>query len=410
MASANPPGERFDVFAQCAPGLEPIVARELKALGLKPRKDAGGVSFRAGLTGIYSANLWLRTASRVVVRIARFHASTFHELERRAKKVGWEQFLGRSDVHVRVTCRKSRLYHSDAVGERILAAIARVAPDSVGATVAGSNDRDSEQSDEVDEADDAAGVGNERSKQLFVVRIVDDQCEISVDSSGDLLHKRGYRQESGKAPLRETLAAAMVLASGWEAHSLLVDPMCGSGTIPIEAALIARGVAPGLQRKFQFMNWPEFATDAWENVRDAALAAASSRALRVCGSDRDAGAIDAARRNAARAGLGDAVEFSTAALSDSLSRLNAEEPGWIITNPPYGVRVGDVSDLRNLYAALGSRIRNLAAWRLGILAADASLARQAAVAFRLRLSTTNGGIPVDFLLSSASDPGVASGP
>src|SRR6185503_12956712 len=169
---------------------------------------------------------------------------------------------GAGRVEVRVTCRKSRLYHSDAVAERVLGAIQKVSPAGVDLHVA---------TPEVGEEGDG-GEAAASSTQLFVVRIVDDQCEVSADASGELLHRRGYRQEIAKAPLRETLAAAMVLASGWQKNQPLIDPMCGSGTIPIEAALIARRVAPGLARGFQFMKWPSFDERVWNEIVETAKA------------------------------------------------------------------------------------------------------------------------------------------
>lgn len=367
-----------ELFAITAPGLESITLGELKRLGLKGKAENGGVSFRGGPEAIYSSNLWLRTATRVVVRIARFHASTFHELERRAKQVPWAEFLVANSVtSLRVTCRKSRLYHSDAVAERILGAIARVAPGVIS----------------VDEE-------SKSPSQVFVVRIVDDECEISADTSGELLHRRGYRQETGKAPLRETLAAAMVLASGWSSVEPLIDPLCGSGTIAIEAALLARGIAPGTHRKFAFMKWPTFDQQLWRKViADAASAAEGiTPAIDIIAADRDSGAVEAAQRNAERAGVSADIRFSISPLSATLADLPAApRTGWVLTNPPYGVRVGDADGLRDLYATLGSKVRSFPGWRIGILTADTASARQMGVPMRARFSTSNGGIPVAFL-------------
>ena len=370
------PGPRTEeLFAITAPGLESIALSELKRLGMKGKAETGGVSFRGGSEAIYSSNLWLRTATRVVIRVARFHASTFHELERRAKQIQWADFLhAGSTIGLRVTCRKSRLYHSDAVAERILGAIARVAPGVV--------------------------TLEENPSQLFIVRIVGDDCEISADTSGDLLHRRGYRQEIGKAPLRETLAAAMVLASGWRPAEPLVDPLCGSGTIPIEAALYARGIAPGRHRKFAFMEWPAFDERLWEKVAADAETAAEARApaLDIIAADRDSGSIEAAQRNAERAGVGTDIRFSATPLSATLHELpSAPRPGWVVTNPPYGVRVGDTEKLRDLYATLGSKVRSVPGWRVGILTSDTALAQQLGVSMRARFTTSNGGIPVAFL-------------
>lgn len=393
-----PTPSRLEIFAATAPGLESIAAGELKAIegrGMrgegrgKRKAEVGGVAFGGNLETLYQANLWLRTASRVLVRLGQFHASTFYELERRAKKLAWSDFLPQTgDVVVRATCRKSRLYHSDAVAERVLSAIARVAPPGlqVQSSAAG------------EEGDDDV---NDKPSQLFVVRIVDDQVEISADSSGELLHRRGYRREVAKAPLRETLAAAMVLASGWRKNEPLVDPLCGSGTIPIEAALIGRNKAPGLGRRFQFMDWPGFDAKVWDQQIEQARQAVTSASTTIRGTDRDAGAIEAATRNAERAGVSADIEFSVDSMSSSLGRLPllSADGGWILSNPPYGVRVGFQTDLRDLYSALGNALAKSPGWRVGILSADPTLAGQLRVRVRSRFDSRNGGIPVNFLAS-----------
>jgi putative N6-adenine-specific DNA methylase len=343
------------------------------------------------------------------VRLGQFHASTFYELERRAKKLPWKDFLPASGpVRLRVTCRKSKLYHSDAVAERVLAAIGESASREIETSAEGFNDGQghAEHADEAEDAEEFAGsVSGSRnggdSSQLFIVRIVHDEVEISADSSGELLHRRGYRKEVAKAPLRETLAAAMILASGWRKGEPLLDPMCGSGTIPIEAALFARGIAPGLQRKFQFMKWPSFDEGLWNERIEKARSSITHSTETIRGSDRDAGAIEAAARNAERAGVADTIEFSTQAMSASIAQLEdvAKGTGWILTNPPYGVRMGESDDLRNLYARLGTELRAKQGWRAGILTSDAALIRQTRLTVVPRFSTSNGGIPVSFLVS-----------
>ena len=395
LASSRPasPSSRFQIFAPTAPGLESIAAGELKSLGVRGRQEIGGVAFEGDLDRIYQGNLWLRTASRVVVRLGQFHASTFYELERRSKKLLWQEFLPENgSVEVRVTCRKSKLYHSDAVAERVLSVIAGVAPSGTEMKVGILPDEEQEEYQE-----------KGSSRQLFIVRIVHDQCEISADSSGELLHRRGYRKEMAKAPLRETLAAAMLLASGWDGRrgEPLVDPMCGSGTIPIEAALIARGIAPGLERDFQFMRWPTFYRGLWNGIIEKARASVTNPTLDIVGADRDAGAIRAATNNAERAGVGRDVRFSAESLSGSIAKLEdvAKGEGWILTNPPYGVRVGESEDLRDLYATLGNALKTKRGWRIGILTSDAVLAAQIRLSLRPRFSTSNGGIPVSFLAS-----------
>lgn len=387
--------ESRELFASTALGLESIAAGELKSLGVRGRQEIGGVAFAGDLDRLYQANLWLRTASRVVARVGHFHASTFYELERRAKKLPWKEFLPASGpVRLRVTCRKSRLYHSDAVAERVLSVISESASRAIEAS---SGDSD----DEGEDAGDAA--------QLFIVRIVHDEVEISADSSGELLHRRGYRQEVAKAPLRETLAAAMVLASGWQRGEPLLDPMCGSGTVPIEAAMLARGIAPGAQRRFQFMNWPTFDERRWNAILDNARTSVTRSNEKITGSDRDAGAIGAARRNAERAGVADTIHFSEKAISDSIADLDDVEKGvgWVLTNPPYGIRIGEGEDLRNLYARLGAQLKTKPGWRVGVLTSDTGLIGQTRLSMVSRFDTRNGGIPVSFMVSEK--PGLKRG-
>jgi putative N6-adenine-specific DNA methylase len=384
----DPATERLSLFAITAPGLEKITAAELRARGIgTPVIEAGGVAFTGTLADVYEANLWLRTASRIVIRVASFHASEFHELERRAKRVPWDRYIGvPARVRFRVTCRKSRLYHSDAVAERLAKIIAGVHGLPGGFTMAAGD----EGVEDAPDADDA---------QLFVVRLVHDEVTISADSSGALLHRRGYRQAVAKAPLRETLAAAMVMGSGWDGTTPLADPMCGSGTIPIEAAMIARGMAPGIDhprgtsRSFAFMGWAGFDDGAWrERIAKAVAGVAPRSAVAIIGADRDAGAIVAAHSNAARAGVADDIELH----QQSISALELPPgPGWIISNPPYGVRLGDSAPLRNLYAQLGKMVRARApGWTLAMLTADRDLERQVGVGFSDVFRTTNGGIPV----------------
>ena len=231
-----------------------------------------------------------------MVRIAAFHASSFAELERRAKKIEWERWLpATGGVKFRVTCKKSRLYHSDAVAERLMNAAAKHCAD-LDFTVAAKD----EDSDEPEES------------QLFVVRLVHDEVTISADSSGDLLHRRGYRLESTRASLRETLAAAMLFASDWDRGRALLDPMCGSGTISIEAAMMAGRIAPGISQipalEKSGCRCGALAVAAGEiNRREAPDAGAP-----IFGGDRDAGAVEVATRNATRAGVGEHRLYRTA--------------------------------------------------------------------------------------------------
>jgi putative N6-adenine-specific DNA methylase len=374
------------LFAVTAPGLEPFTFRELLELDLPPasldspsptrdeRHDTGGVAFPGSLKDLYLANLHLRTASRILVRLGSFHARHFSELIRRTAELSWEKYLPPgTPVALRVTCRSSRLHHQRAVAERVVRAIG----DRLGLIPP------------LQTFDDE---GTSSLPQLVLVRMVADLCTISVDSSGELLHRRGYRLATARAPLRETLAAALLLAAGWDAVSPLVDPFCGSGTIPIEAALFARGNAPGHQRFFAFMNWPTFDKTLWNALRDIPPAPRGGSPPRIFASDRDGGAIRAAQANAARAGVGGDIEFSCRAVS-SIDPL--PDPGWIVTNPPYGKRLSSNRDLRNLYAQMGKTFRSkCSGWKVGMLCDSPSLAGATGLKFNKGFSTTNGGLKV----------------
>lgn len=376
----------LDCFAIAAPGLEALVLSEARALGLPAELEpgGGGVSWRGDLRSVLLANIGLRIASRVVVRLARFEARSFAELERHGRQVPWASVVSPSGpVRFRVTCKKSKLYHSDAVAQRLADAIIRSVP-GVRVDVAGGSEEDAAAADQ---------------SQLFVVRLLRDECTVSADSSGELLHRRGYRQATAKAPLRETLAAALLAASGWDGDAPVVDPLCGSGTIPIEAALEARGVPAGAARSFAAERWPGVSRTLGSRIRtELAERSSSPRAPSIVGSDRDAGAIAAATANADRAGVGSAVQFGVRSLS--AASFPAGSRGWVVSNPPYGVRVGDADRVRDLWAQLGNVLRERApGWRVALLSPDPGLERQLRMPMKLVAQTTNGGIPVRLVVA-----------
>ncbi|MBR9989827.1 MAG: class I SAM-dependent RNA methyltransferase [Gemmatimonadetes bacterium] len=385
-------GPGYDMFAVTAHGLADLCAAELAGLGIAGRVETGGVAWSGSASSLYRANLELRTASRVIARVGEFGARGFAELERRAAKLPWQDFLSAgSEATLRVTCRKSKLYHAGAVAERVARTLA-----GVGVTVP-----DAVTGDDDDDAHSADIRG-----QLIIVRFMRDVCTISVDSSGALLHQRGYRQALAKAPLRETIAAAMLLASGWRGDSPLIDPLCGSGTIPIEAALLARSIAPGIARadltprRFAFESWPHFERASLDDVvRDARSRVRPARA-RIVAADRDAGAVAASRANAERAGVAADIEFRRVQLSDLEPAAGG---GHVVTNPPYGVRVGDRRNLRELYAMLGDTIRSRRpGWEVTMLAADDALAVATGLPLTELLATRNGGIPVRLLTTACA--------
>jgi len=363
--------DRVDAFVVCLPGLEQLALAEAQRLGAKPaRAVRGGVECSLTWPQLWALNVRSRVATRVLVRVRRFKADGFHSLEMGLKAVPWSSWLAPdAGVQVSVTTDAgSKLYHSGAVEERVLEVLDRP-------------------------------VGEQR----VFVRILDDLVTVSLDTSGDSLHRRGYRGVAGKAPLRETLAAGLVLASGWDERSPLIDPFCGSGTIAIEAAMIARRMSPGRHRSFAFQQWPEFDAAGFERVLRGADGDVVAKCPPIMGSDRDEGAVAAAVENAAAAGVGDAVSFAARSVSDL--QVPSGRTGWIVSNPPYGVRVGGGSgagaDLRNLYARFGDIARERAAgWRVAVLAPDDVPLGQARLPFESVVTTTNGGLPVAVRVAS----------
>lgn len=362
---------RHQCFAVCAPGIEAILQRELAGIGVS-HLDAvpGGVAFTASTRQLYAANVWLRTATRVLLRVHEFRATDFSRLEREVSSIPWDRWVpAGASVHVRVTARKSRLHHTSAIEERVHRGIG------------------------VHSHGHPAG----EHDQLVVVRADHDRFTVSVDTSGVPLYKRGWRVRATRSPLRETLAAAMLLAVGWQPSQPLIDPFCGSGTIPIEAALLALGRAPGAGRDFAFHRWPSFEPGTWASVRAEAQRSASvpTVPMMIRGTDRDAGAVATAEDNARRAGVSAHLTFERAAISELAPPEGTSGPGWIVSNPPYGRRLASTGDLRDLFARFGQVVRaQLPGWSIALLVQDRRAADHAALGWTERFRTTNGGIPV----------------
>jgi putative N6-adenine-specific DNA methylase len=364
---------RFEIFLMAAPGLEELLCAEVRSKGFNSAKTVpGGVTVKGGWPEVWRANLWIRGAGRVLAVLASFHALHLGDLKSQARKVPWGDIL-RPDVpfHVEATCSKSRIYHSGAAAERVEAAIREAigAPASADAEV------------------------------LIRVRIEHDLCTLAVDTSGEPLHKRGYKEAVSKAPMRETMASLFLRQCGFDGSEPVVDPMCGSGTFVIEAAEIAARLNPGRRRHFAFEQLATFDAAAWQRMR-----AASGRRVppaRFYGSDRDAGAIGMARANAERAGVADFTEFRQCTISDVVAPEGL--PGLVIVNPPYGARIGDEKKLVPLYRALGQTLMTrFAGWRVGVITSDVKLARATGLRFLPAAAPVpHGGLRVTLFQTAA---------
>jgi putative N6-adenine-specific DNA methylase len=356
------------LFVIAAPGLETVCAAELTALGLGELElTTGGVTCRGRLADLYRASLHLRVASRLVVRFARFRCRAFPDLYREAVRLPWGRFV-RPDtpLRFRVTCRDSRLLHSGRVAATLLAA--------------------------ADHALGRAALPEAVDGQLVLVRVVDDQVELSIDSSGELLHRRGYRTSVAAAPLRETLAAGVLQLLCWDGAVPLADPLCGTGTFLLEAALLAARRAPGLRREFAFMRWPGYRPGLWSQLCHEARSAERPCPAVISGADADADAVAAACANLAQAELAGVVILQQQPLSAQPVR---DGNGLVICNPPYGKRLAMAEAPVNYYANLGRELqRAYPAWRKSLLCPDPSLARATGLPLHEIAQLDNGGLRV----------------
>ena len=349
----NPP---FDIFLAVAPGLEPMLCAELAEKGFAdPRPEPGGVTIVGGWPEVWRANLEIRGASRILARIGSFRVVHLSQLDKSARRFDWASVL-RSDVPVRVeaSCKRSKIYHAGAAAERIATAIEA----RLGAPV----------------RDDAA--------VCVRVRIEDNLCTLSVDTSGELLHRRGFKAEVNKAPMRETLAALFLRAAGFDGEEPVLDPMCGSGTFVIEAAEMAAGLAPGRSRAFAFELLAGFDAAAWSAMKAeaAARAAIIKPASRYIGSDRDAGAVRMSATNAERSGVAGITGFAGSPV-EAVPRPDGP-PGLVIVNPPYGARIGNKKGLYPIYGAFGDAMRlRFSGWRVAMVTTDPALARATRLPF-----------------------------
>lgn len=365
----------FEIFLVAIPGLETELRAEARAVGFaKSSLVKGGVVLQGSWPDVWRANLELRGASRILARVATFPAQHLWQLDKRARKVDWASLLRRDmPVHIEATCRASRIYHSGAAAERVGRAIS----ETLGAPI----------------VDDAA--------TTVMVRIDGDQCTLSLDTSGDLLHKRGHKEAVSKAPIRESMAALLLRRCGYTGNEPLVDPMCGSGTFVIEAAEMAMGLKPGRSRRFAFEHFATFDPVAWQRMRAVGTGTIATPHFRCHGSDRDAGAVRMSIDNAERAGVADTTAFRQLTVSEL--QQPPDRPGLVMVNPPYGDRVGDKSKLQPLYRSLGQTLlERFSGWRVGLVTSEPQLARATGLPFKPPSAPiAHGGLRVQLFATAA---------
>ena len=373
------PSRREIFFATCAPGIEPLLHAEIEALGLsKVERQVGGVRFEGTLADAWRANLWLRTAVRVLWRLARFTAQDADQLHAGVQTVDWSRFLASNgSLRVSAHVNESLLDHALFVEQRTKDAIADQFRDKTGAR---------------------PSVERDTPDLSVYVHIYKDRCTVFADSSGESLHKRGWRRFQGRAPLAETLGAACVLAAGWDRRAPLVDPFCGSGTILIEGLLIAANIAPGtLGRSFGFERWLGHDAAAWQRALELARSKTRwPKKLVVRGYDIDRATIAGALLNVEAAGLAGRIVLERANIEDFAPKRGWN--AWIVTNPPYGERVGDEEELHGLFRKFGGLLRAQAAgYRLGLLSGNTRLTRALGLTPEHKLAWKNGPLDCQFL-------------
>ncbi len=339
-----------EFFASCPRGLEALLARELESCGAKTGEPApGGVAFSGSFETCYRANLWSRLASRILWKVGDFAYADENDVYEAAKRLDWPSYLSvERTIRVNVTAQKSPLKSLEFATLRVKDAVCDRFRESTG------------------RRPDVERVSPDVRVHAFLEH---DRGVLYLDTSGEPLFKRGWRAGEAEAPLRENLAAGIVMLSGWKPDEPLIDPMCGGGTILVEAAAMARGRAPGAKRGFGFEKLRNFDSELWTNLGSEAKPAAPK--LELYGSDSDPKALDAVRRNLAEAGVERWVRLERA---DVLERSAPASSGVLIANPPYGERIGSKDELAAFYPALGDALKQrFAGWRCYLFTADLRL-------------------------------------
>lgn len=337
----------YQLVAPCHFGLEAVLKREIYDLGYEiTQVEDGRVTFEGDAEAICRANVFLRTAERVLLLVGRFRATTFDELFEGVKALPWEEYLPKDAKFwvKKASSIKSKLFSSSDIQSIVKKAVV----------------------ERLKREYEVEWFPEDGAAYPIRVFLLKDEVMVTLDTSGESLHKRGYRTMTSKAPLTETLAAALLMLTPWKADRIFVDPFCGSGTFPIEAAMMAANIAPGMHREFIAEQWTNLIDRKlwYETVEEAEEMVDTSVSVDIQGYDIDGEVVKAARENAKRAGVADMIHFQERQVSEL---RHPKKYGFIVTNPPYGERLEDKKDLPELYTQIGEAYRNLDSWSMYII-------------------------------------------
>lgn len=342
----------YTLIATSTFGLESVVANELKELGYDDLKvENGKVTFEGDERDIVTCNMWLRTSDRILIKMAEFKAETFEDLFQGTLAVDWGSIMPvNAFMHVSGKSVKSTLFSvpdcQSIVKKAVVEAMKRKYK--------------------------TEWFSEDGPEYKIEIGILKDIATVTLDTSGSGLHKRGYRENAGGAPIKETLGAALVLLSKWEPSRILADPMCGSGTIAIEAALIGKNIAPGLNRTFISEQWDIIPKSIWDESRKYATNAINNKEFKILASDMDGRVIRTAMENAKKAGVENYINFQKMPMQNFSSK---KRYGFIITNPPYGERLGEIKEVEKLYKDMGEVFQNLRDWSYFVITAHSEFQR-----------------------------------
>ncbi len=366
--------QQVELIAAATFGLEALVAQELRNLGyLDRRVENGKVTFTGDLGAICTSNLWLRTADRIKLKMGEFQATTFDELFDQTQALPWADWLPENATFpVEGKSIKSKLFSVPDCQAIVKKAVV----------------------ESLKRRYHRNWFPENGPLYKIEVALLKDTATLTVDTTGPGLHKRGYRTLIGEAPLKETLAAAMIMLSRWHHDIALLDPFCGSGTIPIEAALMGLNIAPGLNRSFTSEDWPQIPKELWTEARQEARESARfDRELHIIGNDIDKEVLKVARRNAEAAGLSELIHFQANSVQDLSS---SRKYGKIICNPPYGERIGEREEVAQLHREMGRVFSKLDTWSFYILTSNPDFEQLFGKPATKKRKLYNGNIKVDF--------------